>query len=755
MATEKLVPRTRQASPGEARILRTQPYFVEHESGPGWSAEEPPIVEYWRILVRRRKTVFACIAASLMLATAASMLMKKRYSVESRISVGRENPDMLHFKENGYASLDVSEYNMELDAQVQILTSDTLLSENLLQLEGKKLPPGSASSIDLTVAQSAPISMEEQKLIGQYGDQLVVSRIPHTPLISIKFSDQDPQFAADFVNGLVRVYLEQNFKTKYESARQVSGWLSAQLEDLRVKTAVSQSKLAAFQKETGILGTDDKQNIITQKLDDLNRELTSAQADRIQKEALYQATASRDLELLPGVGENSIIKQLKQQQAEVSNNYARATADMGAAHPKVLELKSQLNQIDEMLQSEFKKIQERNHNAYLVASRREAMLRSALDSQKEAANKLNEKAVEYGRLKHEVQSNQQLYDSLSERIKESGVSAGLRSGNVRVVDYAHRPLAPSVPNIPLNLVAGLFLGCIGGAALAFILERVDNRMHTALQIEDASALPLLGVIPEMRAGEMSIVAAKAIFGARAQTLFGARAQTPDITISANQESRTELLESYRALSMSLFQTHQNSPQVILITSALPSEGKTTTCINCATVLAQQGDSVLLVDADLRASRVKAYAGIYGSAGLTTILKNGPPTADGQAIVQHASVPNLFILPAGPVQEDPWNLLASAKMKQKISEWRRSYSRIIIDAPPVLAYSDALALACIVDSVVLVVSAGRTPRPAFLRARSLLRGVNAEVSGIVANAVDLESSDYGDYAYCGYGRRREN
>jgi succinoglycan biosynthesis transport protein ExoP len=744
MAIEKLIPRTRQGCTPKATILRPQPYFVEHESGPRSSPDEPAIVEYWRILVRRRKTVFVSIAVALLVATVTSMLMKNRYSVESRISVGRENPDMLHLKDNGFPSLDVSEYNMELDAQVQILTSDTLILENLLQLRG---PSGSASNFDLTVAQPAVISREEQKLIGQYGDQLVVSRIPHTPLISIKFSDQDSQFAADFVNGLVHVYIEQNFKTKYESARQVSGWLSSQLEDLRVRTAVSQSKMAAFQKETGILGTDDKQNIITQKLDDLNRELTSAQADRIQKEALYQATASGNLELLPGVGENSIIKRLKEQQAEVSNNYAQATADMGAAHPKVLELKSQLKQIDEMLESEFKKIEERNHNAYLVASRREAMLRSALDSQKEAANKLNEKAVEYERLKHEVQSNQQLYDSLSERLKESGISAGLRSGNVRVVDYAHRPLAPSVPNIPLNVAAGLFLGCIGGATLAFILERVDNRMLTALQIEDVSALPLLGVIPEIPAGETSIVAAKSI--------FGAKAKTPDITISANQEFRAELLESYRALSMSLFQTFQGFQQVILITSALPSEGKTTTCINCATVLAQQGDRVLLVDADLRASRVKAYVGICASAGLTTMLTNGPPTADGQAIVQHASVPNLFILPAGPVQKDPWSLLASAQMKQKISEWRQSYSRIIIDTPPVLAYSDALALASIADSVVLVVSAGKTPRPAFLRARNLLRGVNAEVSGIVANGVDFKSSQYGAYGYYDYAKRRGN
>src|SRR5208337_3656128 len=172
--------------------------------------------------------------------------------------------------------------------------------------------------------------------------------------------------------------------------------------------------------------------------------------------------------------------------------------------------------------------------------------------------------------------------------------------------------------------------------------------------------------------------------------------------------------------------------------AVPSEGKTTTCINCATVLAQQGKRVLLVDADLRASRVRAYAGIDLSVGLSTLLIEGPCTSDDQVIVQHTREPNLFILSAGPAEEDSWRLLDSAKMKQKIAEWRQSYSHIIIDTPPVLAYSDALALAALADSVILVVSAGKTPRPAFLSARNLLMGVSAEVSGIVVNGVDFAS-----------------
>ncbi len=742
MATDKLTTRIQDRYPDEARTLRPTSRFVEQERSPRPSSDEPAIMQYWRVLVRRRKTVLAVIASAVALAAVVSFLMKPRYTAESRISVGKENPDMLHLKDNGYASWDVSEYNMELDAQVQILGSDTLVLNNLRQLRDKTSAIESETNWD----SPAPVSREEQKLLDQYGDYLVVARIPRTPLVEIKFSDPDPQFAADFVNGLVRVYIEQNFKTRYESARQVSGWLATELEDLKTKTETSQARLAAFQKKAGILGTDDKQNIITQKLDDLNRELTSAQADRMQKEALYQATVSGDLELLPGVSDNPIIKQLKQQQAEVSNSYARATAEMGPAHPMVLELKNQLKQIDSTLQSEFKKIEERNHNAYLVATRREAMLSSALNLQKDAANRLNERAVEYERLKHEVQSDQQLYDSLSQRLKESGVSAGLRSGNVRIVDYGRRPFAPSVPNIPLNLAAGLFLGCIGGATLAFLQERLDDRMHTALQIEDVAALPLIGVVPRIPAGKTGLLTTN--------VLFGPKADTGSSAILANANPRGELMESYRAVCMSLFQSRQGFPRVIMITSSLPSEGKTTTSINCATVLAQQGRRVLLIDADLRAPRIREGLGIEASLGLTTILKQAPDIADSQIIIEYARVPNLFVLPAGPVQENSWELLDSPLFKQKVSEWRQAFSHIIIDTPPVLAYSDALALAALADSVVLTVFAGQTPKPAFLRARNLLLGVNAKLTGIIVNGVDLESSHYGSYGYRGYKQREK-
>jgi capsular exopolysaccharide synthesis family protein len=722
------------------------PPVLEGERTPSPHAE-PAFLEYWDVLRRRCRTVFIVTAVLVALAAVISFTMPPLYKAESRISVGKDNPAVLGFKDGeSVPSMDESEYNMQLDAQVKILTSETLVLQNLRQLHlAAPLAASDSGDIDSTISLQ-PLSKEEQALLEDYQSRVQVSRIPHTPIIEIRFSSPDPQMAAKFVNGLLQEYIEQNFKTRYESTRRVSNWLSKQLEDLKAKIQDSQEKLARFQKETGILGTDDKQNIITQKLDDINRELTSAEADRIQKQALYEAMATGDAELTPGISENPVIKQLKEEQAQISSAYAQATAQLGPAHPKVLELKGQLDQADAALGAELDKFAERERNAYLIALRRETMLSRALDGQKQAANQLNERAMQYEILKHEVVSNQQLYDGLSQRLKEAGLSAGLRSGNVRVLDYARVPFSPSTPDIPLNLVLGLVMGCIGGGTLALLQERLDNRLRTPWQVEGLTGLPLLGIVPQI-----------ATAGDDRETLLLSSGATGGAEHAATDpEHRRELVESYRALRSSLLSSALVPPQVILVTSAFPFEGKTTTSMNCAVVLAQKGTRVLLVDADLRAPRIHEILGMQVRCGLSTLLAETPGISDSQAIIQYSRVPNLFVLPAGPPHAEPSRLLDNIVMKRKLEAWRKVFTHIVIDTPPVLASSDSLVLSPIVDSVLLSILADHTPRSALLRARNLLVGVNARLTGVVINGVDINSRDFCAYRhYEGRGENRIN
>ncbi len=731
-------------SPSDVEI----PARMEREDFSGRQSE-PTIVEYWQMLYRRRRTIMACTLGLIGLAALVSFTMTPRYKVESRISVGKENQSMLGFKDEGSAPIDEVEYNMQLDAQVKILTSDTIVLQTLRQLHliGPGNAPAPRETGELVSSPIIPPSKEDMTLLSDYEDRLEVSRVPHTPIIEIKFTGPDPKLAEQFVNELVRTYIEQNFKTRYESTQLVSGWLSKQLEGLQSKIETSQAALASFQKQYGILGVDDKQNIITQKLDDLNRNLTSAESDRIQKEAMYQATLAGDPELIPGVADNPVIKQLKDQQALIASSYARATAQMGPAHPQVIELKSQLDQIDSALGAEFKKIAGRHHNDYLMALHREQMLLGALNQQKQAANQLNERSIQYQILKHEVESTQQLYDGLSQKLKEAGVSAGLRSGNIRIVDYARAPFSPSVPNIPLNLALGLILGFVGGGTLVFVQERLDSRLRSPRQVETIAELPLIGIVPQIPAATNGKDAGN---GNGKRRLGESRDASAVIT---HAQPNVELMESYRALRTSLLMSPQGPPKVIMVTSALPFEGKTTTSINSAVVLAQKGGRVLLIDADLRAPRIHKVLGLSSEYGLSTLLNEANQINDRDAIVQFSRVPNLFVLPAGPLSAQPSQLLDSMVIRRKIAEWRQLFTHIVIDTPPVLSSSDCLVLSADADSVLLTMMADQTPKAALLRARDLLLSANAKLAGIVVNGVDLNSPDFTYYGYYAYGDAR--
>ena len=716
--------------------LAGQPLLSPSPGHPTLFVPDSPITEYWYILARRRWTVCGILAVFLIAAAVVSFRMTPTYQAQARISLGKEGGDSLGLQDElGSSPLDEADYNMQLDAQVQILTSDTLILQTLSQMnlvdpeetasEAPRLPRGSTS--------------DEAGAVRDYKDRLKVIRIPHTPIIELRLSSPNPQIAANFLNNLVKVFIQQNFETRYESAKLASTWLSRQLDDLKAHIQEAQIQLVNFEKEKGIVGINDKQDIVTQKLDDLNKELTAAQADRMQKEALFRATEASDPELIPGVAESPSIRVLKDQQAALANSYAQATAEMGSAHPKVIQLKSELDQVESALRNEYEKIMERNRSSFVVAQRREEMLRQALDQQTRTANQMNEKASEYQILKHDVESSQELYDGLSKKLREAGLSASLRSGNVRIVDEARVPSSPSSPNLLLNLALAIVGGLVGGCTLVMVQERFDKRLRSPEQVESFTSLPLVGIVPLLE-----------------DSYLGDRKHlTPELentkAIVTQPESRMQLVESYRALRTSIFMAGSSPPQVIMVTSSLGSEGKTTTSINCAMVMADKGNRVLLVDADLRAPRIHKVLGLDSACGLGTILDERTGVKDLDAIVQYSKVPNLFVLPAGPVLSDPSQLLDSGTMKKKIAEWRRVFTHIVIDTPPLLISSDSLVLSAEADFVVLTIRANVTPKQAVVRARHMLTSVKAKLAGVVVNGVDLNSTEFASYGYYSYGK----
>ncbi|HEX7893967.1 MAG TPA: polysaccharide biosynthesis tyrosine autokinase, partial [Terriglobales bacterium] len=350
-------------------------------------------------------------------------------------------------------------------------------------------------------------------------------------------------------------------------------------------------------------------------------------------------------------------------------------------------------------------------------------------------------------LKRDFETNRTLYEGLLQKLKEAGVTAGLRSNNIREVDIARTPAGPAEPNIPRNLSFAFVLGLTSGIGLAFLLEGMDNTVRTPEQAQLISGLPSLGLIP-MGSKSSAEGGVK-----RALVLNGAKEGKEAVELITQSRPQSQMAESYRALRTSLLLTSLGAPpKTILITSALPREGKTTTSINTAIVLAQKGTRVLLIDADLRRPSIHKTLGLGARVGLSNVLTGGATVQ--QATVRSSLMPNLYILPAGTPPPNPAELMASTQMVDLLAELREQYDHVVVDTPPTLSVTDAVVISTKADAVVLVIRSSQTTKPALRRARDILMQVNARVAGVLLNAVNLDSADYYYYyEYQGkYGQR---
>ena len=716
-------------------------------------AQESALGEYLRVLIKRKWIVLTCLVTIFSVVTIASLKMTPVYEANGSIAINK--PDStLNFKDTATFSLDYYDPT-EMETEVRILQSDLLALQVIKELNldrqqnfGPKPAPALPSSLDLAPDPLQADPARTSALLGSFKGSLKVSLSPNSRIIEVHYRNADRQMAANVVNTLMQTYRDNNFKARFESTMQASDWLSKQLVDLQMKVETSQEKLVRYQKEHEILGIDEKQNIITAKLDELNKALTAAESERMDKEAFYRliesgnpdviASSAGGLETGNGVqSASSLLDSLRSKEAELKIQAADLNTQFGPAYPKLAQLNSQLKEIESQIQSEMKKIASKVRGQYMTALQRETMLHDALEKQKQEANKLNESAIEYSLLKRDVETNRQLYEGLLQKLKEAGVSAGLKSNNFQIVDSARIPTYPVEPNIPRNLGFAFVLGLTSGVGLAFLLEGLDNTVRSTEQAQVISGLPPLGMIP--------LGSKTAREGSNLKRLALASSNEA-VELITQSRPQSQMAESYRALRTSLLLSNLGAPpKVIMVTSALPQEGKSTTSINCAVVLAQKGVRVLLIDADLRRPSIHKTLGMGPRSGLSNVL-TGSTTLE-QAITRPQILPNLSVLPAGTPPPNPAELLASTNMRDVLLELREKYDHIVLDTPPTLSVTDAVVLSPRADAIVLVIRSGHTTKQALRRSRDILMQVNAKVSGVLLNAVDLSSPDY--YYYYEY------
>src|SRR5690348_3218751 len=406
------------------------------------SLEEKFLVTLWRIVWNRKWTVIIFALIVVALVSTASLLMRPKYEAVGQVVFHREGGgEVLGFKGVDTSLLDDSEDRAAIDTQIGIMQTDALAMQVINDLHLDK---------NTDFAGKAGQSVSEDQLVASFHRNLKISKIKGTQLIRIQFRSINPRLAADAVNDLAKAYVDQYYRNQFQASTQISDFLANQLKELQTKVEQSQQKLVQYQKETGIFGLDEKQNIVTAKLDDLNRALTAAEADRVQKEVDYRLASSGNPELLARLDPDNLLAKLRAEQLDLENQLAQASVELGPAHPKRIELSKQLEQARQSVDTENKRIGEQINYEYQSALGRERMLRSALDTQKEAADNLNANAIEFNILKHEFETNRNLYEDLLQKQKEVGISASLKSNNIWIVDPARPPKLPSEPNIPRN-----------------------------------------------------------------------------------------------------------------------------------------------------------------------------------------------------------------------------------------------------------------------------------------------------------------
>jgi capsular exopolysaccharide synthesis family protein len=683
----------------------------------------------WRTVQNHRWAIAVFTVFVMAIVATASFLMKPKYEAVARIVVvfhGDKNGNMLGFKDVDNSLLEDPEDRAAIDTQIAILKTDELALRVIKDLHLDTNPKFTGSP-----QQSGNF----EGLVRLFHSALSISKVKGTRLIEIGFLSTDPHLAADVVNTLANDYEDQYYRGQVQMSSQVTQFLTDQLKELQVKVESSQKRLVDYERANSLFGLDDKQNIVTEKLDDLNKGLTAAEADRAQKEVNYRLARSGQPELIENLEPDNLLNKLRTQQADLQSQIAQAAVQLGPANPKMAELSKELAQVQSSIKTEVSRIGQHITYEYQGAMNREQALRGALEEQKRAANQVNVNAVQADILKHDFEANRALYDDLLQKQKELAIASSLRSNNIWVVDPARAPILPSQPKILLNLALSLVLGLFGGILLAFGLEKLSEKTINGMeQAQILSSLPALGAVPLLNPKSKSRKPLQIGNG------NGNGHGNPALVCLLQPLSLTA--ESYKSVLTSLLLSQPTPPAVIQVTSALPQEGKTTISTNLAILLARLRRRVLLVDADLRRPRIHVALRLNATSGLGALLRNSDPLEE--KVIACANVPNLFVLPAGSVSLPEDTELLVSNFKDLVEGWRRQFDHVIIDTPPVLPVADALRMSVEADSVILVMRAGQTARDAFLRAQDSLLRVKAPLAGFVLNGVQLDSSAFRYY-----------
>lgn len=685
-----------------------------------------PLSHYLWVFKRHRWKMIAfiliCCTASLVISTRITPI----YESTATIDVDRQTPQGVIGQESVRNTINDSD--QFLATQIRLIQSDSVLrpvAEKYSLLERKEALIDQASAASRTRADEAPVLLRSLK----------VTRPPSTYLLLVSYRSPDPQLAADVANAITHSYLEHTYNIRIRSSASLSSFMEKQLEELRAKMERSSMALSQFERELNVINPEERTSILSARLLQLNTEFTNAQADRVRRDAMFQSVKGGAIEALQTSAQGEDLRRLTDKLNDAQESFVQIKAHYGANHPEYRRASAKVTEIQRALDAARLNIQSRIEIELQQALSREAMLQKEVATTKTELDRLNARSFEYQALKREAEADKKLYEELVRKIKEAGINAGFQNSSVRLADPARPGFLPVFPNIKLNLALALLLSTVFAFAAAIVSDLLDNTIRDPEQVSRTLNTEVIGSLPAVKN-----------WRGRLGPAWNATESTALVRAGENQEGLVSGFdEAVRTLRNSILLSDVDRRiRSLLITSASPSEGKSTMGVHLAVAHAQQGHRTLLIDGDLRRPSVHKRFNFPPGKGLSNVLTSEEDWKG--LLVTPEELPGLHILPAGPPSRKASDLVGRG-LEELLIEAGDIYDLIILDAPPLLGFAEPLQMASIVDGVIVVTRAGQTDRKAVSSVLATLRRLRANVLGIVLNEVHQEISS--SYYYYGH------
>jgi capsular exopolysaccharide synthesis family protein len=705
----------------------THPDFAMGYGSDG--SDSAPLGEYWYILRKRKWWVIGFFLGVVMLVGAYTFTRTPLYRATAELQIIQDNPNALigESRLDPFAALQFDQANKFYETQYKLLTSRPMAYKLLDSLKLSEHPEFEISS---EAAQKSTPEKIRSSMAQRIVASLDVQPVKNTFLVEVSYVSPDRELARNIVNAVHREYLQFSMETRQQSFAMIRLWLESELSTLAGRVETSQRRIYEHGRTNDYLALEGEDNVVVKKFVELNRLLTTAQAERMAKDAQVQQIRQKGAEA-PLVLNNPLVLKLRGDMIGQEATVSGTKKLFGKNYPKVQTETANLGELRARLDAEVKRIQAGVKADYEVALRAENFIKEEFDRQKGKVEKLQDNLVQHQILKRDLQTNEQLYQGLLARMKEANVASTMVPSNVAVIESAELPETPFRPRKARNMALAIMVGLVGGIGLAFLVEYLDNSIKTTEELERVVRLPALGVVPMLSANGK-----------------GALNPGQSVGLSTFEKPKSPMGDAISHVSSALMLSlSARPPAAIMVTSPNVGDGKSSISLNLASSLAMTGRRVVLVDGDMRRPADHKMFGLPLQPGLSNFITG---SVSLEEIIQPTQVPGLFLVAAGTVPPNPVQLLSSQLFQELIQQLRLQFQHLIIDTPPIIGFPDGRIISSQTDGVLLVFKHHVTSRESGRLAAHLLEQVNANVFGVVLNMAQAGKFRYGDYyGYHGY------